>query len=259
MRGKRGGGGLPVCTGYANPVTRAEKVCELRLRHELGAGSQSALVEIRVLRDARAYHAGVESRFHDLSVEDDLRTGSHERSRRGSRGIRPLAGVYDVAVYDGVVLSHGKTAEMSDAFPGFTKPQNADTTETGREGRKLHDVLCEYACQGESFFPEASDGVDEVERETDEREATGYYPETDDDLRLRPALLLEVMVYGCHEEHALPRELEIDHLDENRAGLHDEQTTDDEEKTSESVMTATHAKAVPSAREPVSPMNISAG
>src|SRR5262245_50026758 len=62
-----------------------------------------------------------------------------------------------------------------------------------------------------------------------EREHDRDDPETDHDLRLGPALLLEVMMQWRHLEHALAGELEGDHLHDHRYRFEHEQTADDAE------------------------------
>src|ERR1700754_3045156 len=51
-------------------------------------------------------------------------------------------------------------------------------------------------------------------------------PEPDHDLRLGPALLLEMMVQRRHPEHALAGELERGHLHDHRNGFEHEQAAD---------------------------------
>lgn len=58
-------------------------------------------------------------------------------------------------------------------------------------------------------------------------ERRGDDPEPDDHLGLRPALLLEMMVYGRHEEHALAGSLETRNLNHHRKRLGDEQAAHD--------------------------------
>src|SRR4029077_3457736 len=55
-------------------------------------------------------------------------------------------------------------------------------------------------------------------------------PEPDHDLRLGPALLLEVVMQRCHAEHALAGEAERDHLHDHRYGLEHEQSADDRKR-----------------------------
>ena len=50
-------------------------------------------------------------------------------------------------------------------------------------------------------------------------------PETDHDLRLGPTLFLKVMMDRRHQENAFPRAFKIEHLDDNRQRLDNEQTT----------------------------------
>ena len=52
-------------------------------------------------------------------------------------------------------------------------------------------------------------------------------PEPDHDGRLRPALLLEMVVQRRHQEHARAGALVPEHLDDDRDGLDDEQAADD--------------------------------
>src|SRR5436190_20084652 len=62
-----------------------------------------------------------------------------------------------------------------------------------------------------------------------EREHDRNDPETDHDLRLGPAELLEMVVDGRHAEHALAGELERDHLHDHRHCLEHEQSAHDAE------------------------------
>ena len=57
----------------------------------------------------------------------------------------------------------------------------------------------------------------------------GNDPETHDDGRLRPALLLEMVVERRHSEDALACQLEGQHLHNHRNGLKHEQAADDGE------------------------------
>src|SRR5277367_842895 len=64
-------------------------------------------------------------------------------------------------------------------------------------------------------------------READQRQHRGDDPEADDDGRLRPALLLEMMVQRRHAEDAAAGQLERGDLDDHRYGLEHEQPADD--------------------------------
>src|SRR4051794_37729598 len=77
---------------------------------------------------------------------------------------------------------------------------------------------------------EASSGSAQLQRrQADQRQQDGDDPEPDDDLRLLPALLLEVVVKRRHPEHALAGELERRDLDDHRQRLEHEQPADDAE------------------------------
>ena len=66
-------------------------------------------------------------------------------------------------------------------------------------------------------------------RQSGKRQHDRNDPEADDNLRLGPALLLEVMVQRRHHEHALSRKLERNDLHDYRHRLKHEQATDDTE------------------------------
>src|SRR5947199_7461134 len=63
--------------------------------------------------------------------------------------------------------------------------------------------------------------------EAGQRQHHRYDPEPDHDLRLGPALLLEMMMQRRHPEHAFSRELERDHLHDDGHRLQHEQPADD--------------------------------
>src|SRR3546814_17147878 len=65
--------------------------------------------------------------------------------------------------------------------------------------------------------------------QTDQRQDRGDDPETDDDGRLGPALLLEVMVQRRHGEDALTGQLEGKDLDDDRDRLQDDQAAEEGE------------------------------
>ena len=65
--------------------------------------------------------------------------------------------------------------------------------------------------------------------ETNQGQDRGDDPEADDDGRLLPALLLEMMMQWRHGEDALARELEGRDLDDHRDSLEHEQSADDGE------------------------------
>src|SRR4051812_29593134 len=67
-------------------------------------------------------------------------------------------------------------------------------------------------------------------REPGKREHNRDDPESDHDLRLGPALLLEMMMQRRHAEHALAREAERDHLHDHRDRLEHEQSAHDRER-----------------------------
>src|SRR5262245_44426824 len=62
--------------------------------------------------------------------------------------------------------------------------------------------------------------------ESSERQHNRNNPETDHNLRLGPAKLLEMMMNGCHAKHPLARKLEGDNLDNDRDSLEHEQPAD---------------------------------
>src|SRR6185312_3905194 len=89
-----------------------------------------------------------------------------------------------------------------------------------------------------TFFPEktltgviASSSISPQfqRREPDQREYDGNDPETNHDLRLGPALLLEMVMDRRHLEDALSRELERSHLHDHRNRFQHEQTPDHRE------------------------------
>src|SRR5229473_623155 len=63
-------------------------------------------------------------------------------------------------------------------------------------------------------------------RQAGDCENRGDDPEADDDGRLGPSLLLEMMMQRRHAEHPLAGQLEACDLDDHRDGLQDEQTAD---------------------------------
>src|ERR1700689_2518363 len=63
--------------------------------------------------------------------------------------------------------------------------------------------------------------------EAGDRQDRGDDPEADDDGRLLPALLFEMVVERRHAEHALAGEFEARHLHDHRHGLEHEQPADD--------------------------------
>src|SRR5919204_643775 len=69
-----------------------------------------------------------------------------------------------------------------------------------------------------------------VHGEPDRRADRGHDPEAQDDLRLRPAEDLEVMVDGGHQEDALAEGLEGEDLDEHAQRFDDEDAAEDQEQ-----------------------------
>src|SRR5512142_391380 len=81
-----------------------------------------------------------------------------------------------------------------------------------------------------AFFPPKVSISPDLERAHGEkRQDDGDDPEADDDLRLGPALELEVVVDRGHAEDALARRLVREHLEDDRQRLHHEDPADQHE------------------------------
>src|ERR1700677_654682 len=94
------------------------------------------------------------------------------------------------------------------------RPANVVTGITTKQSRRTGETSKSSQLQG---------------RQADEREHDRDDPETDDDLRLGPTQLLEMMVDGRHLENAFAGELERNHLHDHRNRLEHEQPADNRE------------------------------
>ena len=118
------------------------------------------------------------------------------------------------------------------------------------------------ADQGDAF---AGEGCERAHRifnvaRPDQRQHHRDDPEADHDGRLRPALLLEMVVQRRHEEHAPPGALVPEDLDDDATRSRRTNSPPTIASTiSCLVATATPPSAPPSASEPVSPMKTAAG
>src|SRR5437763_4098759 len=94
-------------------------------------------------------------------------------------------------------------------------------TRLTRGGAPLHLVGREQTESGDA--PCSTARSPQLERgQARQRKHHGDDPEADHNLRLGPAELLEMMMQGCHLEHALAGELERGHLHDHRHGFQHE-------------------------------------
>ena len=202
MRDKRRRGSFAIGSRHSNPTTicRALAPSEFHLGNDLSRSCLRIFVKTGELGNARAHDA------HVIGVFEGIHVKHHMRAKRLAARGELERGIVFLASRDGHAL-HAAAEQIQairrSGLAAFAQTQNKHVAPARWRGlgsfddRSAHDTIPFHRRLSDHAH---DDGLNEEQHEAETGKRARNDPESNDDLRFAPALLLEVVVQRRHKE-----------------------------------------------------------